>query len=349
VRDGTLLSQRLDLSRQELTGDPITIAENVYYDGTTVNVGAFSVAESDAIAYRTGGIIRRRFTWFDRSGSTGETIGPADANSLTTIELSPDGRRVATYRIVQENADIWIVDAARTVRFTFDDNVDEYPIWSSDGRQILFDSNRSGTRDLYTKTSDGSSSERLLTETPKGNKVVHDISPDGRWLLFGNGPGTGTDIWVLSLGDDRKPFRLSVRILMNGPANSHQTGRWVAYTSNESGRDEVYVRRFPGPGGSWQISTSGGAQPRWECGGKELYYIAPDATLMAVPIADQGDAIEPGTPVPLFKTRIWSVTSLNRMQYDVARDGRFLINVAVDQESLSPITLLLNWNPDRQN
>jgi serine/threonine-protein kinase len=124
----------------------------------------------------------------------------------------------------------------------------------------------------------------------------------------------------------------------------------VSYHSNESGRYEVYVRPFPGPGGQWQISTAGGVQSRWAPNGKELYYIAPDRMLMAVPIIVSATAIEPGTPVALFRTRIWNNGATQHIQYDVAPDGRFLINVAVDQGALSPpITLVLNWTPELTN
>lgn len=123
-------------------------------------------------------------------------------------------------------------------------------------------------------------------------------------------------------------------------------GRWVAYQSNESGRPEIYVRPFPGPGGQWQVSSAGGSQPRWGPGGGELYYIAPDATLMASPIEARGSTLEPGRPVALFAPRIVSaVPATNKQQYDVAPDGRFLINVTAEDAATTPITLLLNWRP----
>jgi len=350
VREGRLIGQRLDLSRQELTGDPVTVAEDVYYDATTLNVGAFSVSASGAVAYRTGGISRRQLTWFDRSGTAGESVGAADG-TFGSVALSPDGRRVATHRSVQQNVDLWIIDGARTMRFTFDSGIDESPVWSADGQQIVFDSTRSGVRDLYRKASAGGNSEELLTDLPKTSKWPVDVSADGRSLLFEtDDPKPGTDIWVLSLDGDRKPFPFVNTAFDEQAAQFSPDGRWVTYSSNESGRTEIYVRPFPGPGGQWQISTAGGSQARWAPSGKEVYYIAPDATLMAVPIVIKGDAIEPGAPVELFQTRIWNTNfSRGGFQYDVGPDGRFLINVAVDQDSLLPITLLLNWNPEREN
>ena len=123
-------------------------------------------------------------------------------------------------------------------------------------------------------------------------------------------------------------------------------GRWVAYQSDESGRYEIYVRAFPGPGGQWQISTAGGIQPRWRPGGRELYYIAPDGTLMAAPVGVNGATIEAGRPVALFRTRIVGVGDIGLgTNYDVSRDGRFLINTVIDDAAVSPITILQNWTP----
>jgi Tol biopolymer transport system component len=124
-------------------------------------------------------------------------------------------------------------------------------------------------------------------------------------------------------------------------------GRWVVYISDESGRPEIYVRPFPGPGGQWQVSTNGGVQPRWNPDGKELYYIAPDGQLMAASIAVQNGAIEAGAPMALFQTRVsgGGTNTYTKPQYDVAPDGRFLINTITDASTTAPITLLLNWKP----
>jgi dipeptidyl aminopeptidase/acylaminoacyl peptidase len=331
--------------------DPVSLADDVYYEGTLFNASAVSVSASGVIAYRTGNAAERQLRWMDRSGKTVGAVGAVDSNNLSSVELSPDGRRVAVDRFVLGNFDVWTLDSDRMTRFTFDAGADTYPIWSPDGRQIIFDSNRLGRiRNLYQKPSSGGGTEELLTDAPMGDKTAHDVSPDGRFLLFGhNDPMTTFDIWVLPLDGDRKPFAFLRTNFQERSGQFSPDGRWIAYVSNESGRSEVYVRPFPPAPGQWQISTEGGAQPRWAPNGRELYYIAPDAELMAVPIVATSDAIEPGTPVALFQTQIWFVGANNRIQYDVGRDGRFLINVSVDQDSLSPITLLLNWTPERPN
>jgi eukaryotic-like serine/threonine-protein kinase len=363
IRGGTLLAQQLDLGRGALTGDPVTVADSVAFDPGS-NAGGFSVSDTGLVAYRSGGADQHQLLWFDRSGKTLGAMGAPDANGLTSPSLSPDGRRAAVFRTVQGNADIWLMDATRTTRFTFDASLDRWPLWSPDGSRIVFDSNRKGHRDLYLKSSNGAGSEELLVESAQ-DKVVNDWSRDGRFLVYSsNDPQTSWDTWVLpmegdpsaSLGQGRKPFVFLKTNFDERRAKFSPDGRWVAYMSNESGRYEIYVRPFSGTssgassgagaGGQWQVSTSGGVYPHWRADGKELYYIAPDSKLMAAPITASGATIEPGTPVVLFQTRIYGGgTDVNAgTQYDVTGDGRFLINTVLE-DAAWPITLLQNWAP----
>ena len=348
------MARRLDLARGELTGDPVTVADPVSVDGG-INVAALSVSAAGLIAYRSGGISGRQLTWFERSGKALGTLGAPDENALSHPRLSPDGRRVAVYRVVEGNADIWLFDAVRRTRFTFDASLDRFPIWSPDGSRIVFDSIRKDHRDLYQKPSNGAGSEQVLLESPQ-NKSPSDWSADGRFLIYGvtNDPKTGYDLWVLPLQGDRKPF-----VWLNARFDERQgvfspDGRWVAYASNESGRFEIYVRPFDGASattalgtasGQWQVSTTGGIWARWRPDGRELYYVAPDGKMMAAPIEVSGTTLNAGAPVALFQTRIvggGTNIDLGR-QYDVASDGRFLINVPIGEATASPITLILNW------
>jgi len=235
-------------------------------------------------------------------------------------------------------------EGTRSSRFTFDPADDRFPIWSPDGARVVFASNRNGTYDLYQKQANGSGNEEVLLQSAE-NKRPSSWSPDGRFILYTQ---NSRDMMVLPLTDsrkpgDRKPYPfLSTQFSQTQGAFSPD-GKWVAYQSNESGRNEVYVRPFPGPGGQWHVSTGGGISPRWRADGKELYYLAPDNKLMAVAVTVQGAAFTPGTPETLFQTHI--VSPGLRPQYDVARDGRFLINTDLQDTSAEPIHLLLNWKP----
>jgi eukaryotic-like serine/threonine-protein kinase len=347
VRQGTLVARRFDSARGELTGDPVRVADRVGVDLASGNLGAFSVSAAGLVSYRSGDIGRRQLTWFDRSGKVLGKIGAPDENGVLSPRLSPDGHRVAVNRTVQGNFDIWLLDAVRTTRFTFDASLDLFPVWSPDGSRIVFRSNRKGTTNLYQKPSNGAGSDELLVESPQ-DKTATAWSPDGRFLLYVSvDPKTTSDIWVLPLEGDRKPFVFLKTGFAERFGQFSPDGHWVAYTSNESGRYEIYVRPFPGPGGQWQVSAAGGLYPRWRPDGKELYYIAPDGKLMAAPIAPNGTALDPGMPVVLFQSRAYGggTDAGGGWQYDVSRDGRFLINTVLDDAS-SPITLIQNWHPE---
>jgi dipeptidyl aminopeptidase/acylaminoacyl peptidase len=339
MRRGALFAQHFDAARGAVASDPVPVADSV---------SGFSVSETGMLAYRTvGGATRRRLVWFDRSGKEVGTLGAPDENDLADPELSPDGRRVAVNRTVQGNTDIWLIETTRGVasRFTFDPAIDDHPIWSPDGSRIVFSSWRKGSLNLYQKPSSGAGSEELLLESSLIN-LPFDWSPDGRFLLYASiDPKTGPDIWVLPLFGERKPFPFVARSFSVGDCQFSPDGRWVAYQSNESGRYEICVQPFPGPGGKWQVSTGGGIEPRWRRDGKELFYIAPESKLMAAPIQSADQTLEAGAPVALFQTRIvGGGTATTKPQYAVAPDGqRFLINITADESTASPITIVTNW------
>jgi eukaryotic-like serine/threonine-protein kinase len=332
-----------------LAGEPVTLADEVGADA--FSGGGFAVSAAGLVAYRVGGNAARQLTWVDRTGKAVGVAGEPDANAAQSPELSPDGRRVASARTVSGNQDIWLRDLLRggMTRLTFDVAFESVPVWSPDGARIAFNSNRTGAYLLYAKASNGSGAEERLVDS-RNNMSTQDWSRDGRWLLYYEvHPTTGRDLWAVDLASRD----LTPRVVANTPAEEvvaafSPDGRWVAYQTNESGRFEVVVQPFPDAGGKWQESTTGGVAPRWRADGKELYFLAPDATMMAVPVTGAGASFEAGTPVPLFRTRIvegGSVTN-NRPQYAVARDGRFLINQPVADATAEPISLILNWNPD---
>jgi serine/threonine protein kinase/Tol biopolymer transport system component len=347
VRQGTLLAQRFDVSRQMLGGEPITVADSVAFDPIT-GTGGFSTSDAGMVAYRDGRPPITRLSWFDRSGNALGTLGSPEQSGLSTFTLSPDGRRVAAERTIQKETEVWLLDSTRQTRFTHGagGNIARVPVWSRDGGRLAFESVGSRSITLAVKPLTGGGDDEALFESPEV-KVPCDWSPDGRFLMYYvPDPKSGTDLWVLPEGT-REPS-LFLRTQANELWGQFSPdGRWVAYQSNETGRYEIYVRPFAGRGEPFPISTAGGVYPRWSRDGKELYYIAPDAKMMAVPIRATAGTIEAAAPATLFQTRRVGGGSnvIGRgHQYDVTRDGRFLINVEAES-SAPPLTLLMNWKP----
>ena len=366
MRAGTLVAQQLDVANAALTGDPVTLADGVAVDG--VFHSAVSVAATGLVAYRTGGGSQRQLTWVDRSGTARNVVGEPDA-TLLQPRVSPDGRRVVVNRNPQGSQDLWLLDGARTSRFTFDAAQDAFPVWSPDGTRIVFRSTRTGAGDLYEKLTSGAGAEESIVLSDQG-KVATSWSADGRFLLYLSiDPQTNGDLWVVPMTGDRTPSVFLKTPFREVYGAFSPDGRWVAYHSNESGRPEIYVRRFVPPmipnsaagtalrpgsgqvseaaGGQWQVSTAGGVHAVWRPDGKELYYLNPAGAMMAAPITATGETLEPGAPVVLFPTRIVSggVDAQLGWQYDVAPDGRFLINLELDSAD-APITLIQNWQPE---
>jgi hypothetical protein len=348
IRQGKLLAQDFDPERLELRGNPFTIAEHVTV-GTTLSASA-----AGPIVYRTPSADsgQRQLVWVDRSGREIDRVIYPDTQSQGP-SLSRDGRRVAVFRSANGNTDIWSYDTVRRAwdRVTFDSGDDIYPLWSPDGSRIVFGSRR-GEMNLYRKLlSAPPGSEELLLSTSQP-KFPMDWSADARVLLYDTlVPERGWDIWALPLEGDRKPFEIVQTDFNERNEQFSPDGAWIAYQSDKTGRFEIYVQPFPGPGGDSRVSIDGGAQVRWNPNGKELFYIAADDRLMAVPIrfVSNGQAIEPGTPLGLFATNVGSTAiNTNRQQYAVSPDGQsFVMNSVLEEASTSPITVILNWKPDR--
>ena len=360
VRDGTLVAQHLDLGRSALTGDTVKLADALASDRNERS--AVSVSATGLVAYHAVAVSRRQLTWRNLAGALIGTLGPEDENDLGLPSVAPDGRRVAVCRTENGNQDIWLIDATHTSHFTFEPGSDEFPIWSPDGDRIVFRSTRTGSRNLYIKDANGAGTETLLVDSAQP-KTATDWSADGRFLLYqSTDPQTGFDIWVRPMTGDQTPW-----IFLNTPFSERggrfsPDGRWVTYMSNETGREEIYVRPFaprptagdgagpaaPTPGGQWQISTKGGIYPSWRADGRAIYYIGPDGAMMAATITVSGSVLESGTPVALFPTRIIGsgIDNGQGRQYDVTRDGRFLINTVLDGGAPAPITLIQNWRPE---
>ena len=347
VRQGVLFAQAFDLSSFALAGEPIAVAEQLAVDNED-NV-ALSASAVGPIVFRTGSIRGlRQLAWFDRSGTELEKVGSPIAGPLVP-SLSPDQRRVALFRTEGGNVDIWLLELAggRLTRFTTDAANEVFPIWSADGNHVAFTSR---TFFLYEKPANGVGSQQLLMQTPElQTKNPVDWSRDGRFLLYRSlDLKTSFDLWALPLFGDKKPFPVVQTNFDERDGQFSPDGKWIAYQSNETGRFEIYVQSFPGPSAKSLVSSNGGAQVRWRDDGKELFYVALDGHLMAVPIKLDlaGKTLESGEPTPLFATRVGGAVQSNyKQQYMVASNGqRFLMNVLIEEPN-SPITIMLNWKP----
>jgi len=356
VREGSLMAQSFDARKLEMAGNAVPIAEGLPDEGRP----QFSASSTGVLAYRTGvpGPSTNQLTWFDRAGKNLGTVG--EPGQYNTLALSPDGGRVAFERndpqaagragASRGNTDIWWHEFSTGIstRLTFDPGFDGQPVWSPDGSHIIFSSNRDGSMNLYQKVASGAGNEEALLKSNE-EKHSYDWSPDGRFLLYGV-QGQKVDVWALPLtGDDRKPIRYLQTESNVIQARFSPDSRWVAYTSDESGKREVYVSPFPAaPGVKWMVSKGGGDQPRWRRrDGKELFYISPDRKMIAVEISTASGAVQPGIPKALFAAPVYGGATLNTTRYDVTADGqKFLINsLATETNSApsSPITVVLNW------
>jgi eukaryotic-like serine/threonine-protein kinase len=339
VQDRALVARVLDLARGELTGDPVTLVPAAGTDETQVS---FSISDAGTVAHRSGNNAPGRLMWFDR---TGKVLGKG--GDLNAPDLSPDGKSVAFDRTVRGNRDVWILDLVRggLIPFTSHPLTDGFPVWSNDGSRIVFESVRNGTFDLWIKPSNGVSAEQLLLEKPDSEWPT-DWSNDGRFLLFQSSDLKSMwDLWALpTTGNNRDPIPIATTTAEEMMGEFSPDARWVAYQITDSDRPQIVVQAFPESKGRIYISTDGGFAPRWQAAGKEIYFVAPDGKIMAVPITTSGTTISPGKPIVLFSSHIGIQPF--KPQYAVSADGRFLVNNrSVEEVSASPITLIFNWKP----
>ncbi|HET7224585.1 MAG TPA: protein kinase [Candidatus Eisenbacteria bacterium] len=338
ARDRTLLGQRFDMRAMSVHGDPFPVAEDL---PVAPNGQAnFSVSRNGVLVYRATGATTNQLAWLDRSGH--EVAQVASAADYRAPALSPDGSRIAIRRTDTGNIDVWIIEPARgtTTRFTFDPGSDSNPIWSPDGSQVAWGSDRGKTSGIYVKSSSGLGAEQTLVTGPNPFEPL-DWSRDGKWLLYQSGdPKTRADIFALSMTGAHTAQPVLQTPFSEQRAKFSPNGRWIAYESDESGRNEVYVATFQGPAGKWQISTRGGSDPCWSHDGRELFFLSADQHLMAMPVG-AGDSFNPGTPHALFQ--IATEQSGRRNVYDVSPDGSRFLFLLPANETSTPITVVVNW------
>ena len=349
MRDGTLMAQSFDARRLVLIGEPVNVAEQLR---SFAHYGYFSVSTNGVLVYRTGGAGEdRQLTWFDRQGKVLGTAG--DAGDYVYPALSPDGKRAAIGRRDPQTGKLalWIVDFSRgtSTRFTFGSFRADYPIWSPDGNRIIFTSNIGGTFDIYQKAATGATAEEPLLKS-KENKVSGSLSRDGRFLMYSaDGLETKSDLWVLPFENDNKPFPFLQTEFNEVDGQFSPDGHWVAYASDESGRYEIYARKFlrdagaptPETASKWQVSYSGGREPRWSADGKELHYVTLDWKVMAVEVTTT-PVFQAQSPKLLFQAPQQSATTDGEYTLD---GKRFLFLAPAQQagQARAPFTVVLNW------
>lgn len=348
----TLLAQPFDVGRGELGGTPTALARDV--GGSTSGHGAFTVSTTGVLAHARSFATATELRWVNRDGTTMDTVAPSA--EYVDFHLSPDESQLAFSRVDPETQapDVWVLDLGRrtTSRITSHPMTDASAVWSPGGDQMVFRSNRTGgtgTELFLISPKPGATEQRRYgapeqraTGRPTSNVVGWDWSRDDRIVLHQPTEETGFDILAFSASGD-----LAVTPLAGSVANEAQgvvspDGRWLAYTSDESGTYEVYVQSFNDGAQKTLVSVKGGAEPRWRRDGRELYYVQPDGMLMRVPIR-QGAGFDAAAPAPLFKTTISRTVNPYRMNYIPSADGtRFLMRAPVDQAPPS-ITVVLNW------
>jgi Tol biopolymer transport system component len=334
VQQGKLVARAIDLSRGELAGDPVPVADPVRW---------VSISATGLVAYRSGSAAPRRGVWFSRDGTV-LSVG----NDLNAPALSGDQRFVAYDRTVGSNRDVWIMDLIRggSIPLTRHPAVDGHPVWSHDNTHIAFQSQRQGSFDIWKKPATGGGVEEMVFAT-SANEWPLDWSRDGRFLLIQRTDENyvGSDLLAVPMtGGNRTPIVIADSEFEERLGSFSPDGRWVTYETDESGRSEVVIRAFQREGGILRVSTDGGVSPRWSADGNEIYFIAPNGTMMAASVARAGSTLTLGKPTRLFATNI--AGQMFTFQYAVTRDGRFLVgNRQVEQASAPPITILQNWKP----
>ena len=339
--DQALLARAFDPGALEFTGEAIQVLPGVsaLANGrisASVSPNGFLVAQAGRNAVGNNALV-----WLDRAGKELGVVG--EPGAYQAIALSPDQRQLALTRSAGGNTDIWLMDLARNVasRLTYDNAIDQNPIWSNDGQSVLFDSTRAGGRGtIFSKPASGLGEEQQVLAA-EGNAFAQGFSPDGKLLLYSVGKGGTRDIFARSVPGNEPPVPVLTSMFDEMHARFSPDGKWIAYSSDESGMPQIYVRSFPGAERKIQVSRNGGIQPHWRGDGKEIFFLGGDSKMMAAPVKSLSP-FEPGEPVALFQTA--NAFNSGQRTFDVSRDEqRFILNTPRTAATQAPLTVIQNW------
>ena len=333
LRDNVLFAQRFDADALRLTGAPMVVpVAAATPEDEAPRVGQISASANGLLAFG-GSKPQNRLVWFSRDGRELETL--AAPPNLHNPVLSPDGRSL----IAEDAGVVWLLDLDRGAPTRLLNG--GLPAWSADGQRVVFSDRRDGVAGIYQRSVVGRDDDALLVKSAE-TKIAGNWTPDGKQFVFASSnPQTRLDLWTVALESDEGP-----RPFLRSPGNElhpqiSPDGRWLAYTSDESGQWEVYLQSFPAPGLKRTISVGGGAQPQWRRDGRELYYLSPRGILMSVDVRS-GAAIDVGRPKPLFRLPIEGDIIGYRNQYAVAADGaRFVVDAGPQRD---PLNVVVTWN-----
>jgi serine/threonine protein kinase len=359
VRSGALYAQRFDSGKLTLSGDPFPLDDGVAHSGN-YNSDVITASENGSVAWLKGASAgNSRLVWFDRTGRALDSVG--DPARMFHCELSPDGQRAAVHMLEEKgNTDIWIYDLKRRLRtrFSFDEADERFPVWSPDGTKIIYVLWRLQNSELYIKNTDGSGQPQLIHEG-RGRYRPTAWSADGRYVLCRRQGGDTTTTATAGGFDDvvavpiaagqsaeGEPIPVVATSFDEDGGDLSPDGRWVTYSSSESGSYEVYVRRFMSTGGQWQISARGGGFVRWSHDGSEIFFCNPAGMLTAVKVTARGESIEIGTEESLGTI----VSPVGISPYDVSADGqRFIVIMPVGSPETADISVILNWDAELES
>jgi eukaryotic-like serine/threonine-protein kinase len=341
-RDGNLVAQPFDPARGTLTGTAVPVAQHVGFD-LLFSFPEFSTSADGVLAYVSGeGPTGARLVWYDEAGRVLGTLG--DNDQYASVSIARDGSRVVVDTTRQGESSIRILDARGTrTLVTTVGATSGFPVFSADGRQVYFSSNKNGPYDIFVKAVDGSGEERELLKFDKGRlgAVFLTASTDGKYLAFETvDPITKKeDVTVLPLVGDRTPRPFLHSSVDHGAPAFSPDGKWMAYESIQGGKREVYITPFPAGGAEYAVSTNGGERPVWRRDGKEIFY-RESLRLMGVAVKTKGDTVDLSAPSALFEV---AARNLNGRWYDVGPDGRLLMNTAPNVSQAQNFELLVNW------